>query len=83
MCKTRNQSDTPGKAGGLMSGAASKAVGPSDGHRWHRVTVLRLDPKPSWFVGLLLLAQSGSALLHLTVDCCQLDTFFVLEGREL
>jgi len=24
--KTRNQSDTPGKAGGLMSGTASKAV---------------------------------------------------------
>ena len=26
------ESDTPGKAGGLMSGAASKAVGPSYGH---------------------------------------------------
>ena len=63
------ESDTPGKAGGLMSGAASKAVGLSDGHRWPRGTVLRLDPTPSWFVGLLLLAQSGSALLHLTADC--------------
>ena len=52
-----------------MSGAASKAVGLSDGHRWHRGTVLRLDPTPSWFVGLLLLAQSGSALLPLTADC--------------
>ena len=27
-----DESDTPGKAGGLMSGAASKAVGPSYGH---------------------------------------------------
>jgi resolvase-like protein len=26
------ESDTPGKAGGLMSGAASKAVGPCEGH---------------------------------------------------
>ena len=52
-----------------MSGAASKAVGFSDGHRWPRGTVLRLDRTPSWFVGLLLLAPSGSALLHLTAAC--------------
>jgi len=38
------QSDTPGEAGGLMSGAASKAVGTSYGHRWHGGTVLRPDP---------------------------------------
>jgi hypothetical protein len=41
-----SQSDTPGKAGGFMSGAASKAVGPSDGHRWHCGTVLRRQPGP-------------------------------------
>jgi hypothetical protein len=41
-----DESDTPGKAGGLMSGAASKAVGPSDGHRWHCGTVLRRQPGP-------------------------------------
>src|SRR5262249_23601611 len=44
------KSDTPGKAGGLMSGTASKAVGPSDGHRSHGGTVLRPARPPPWGV---------------------------------
>jgi len=37
-----------------MSGTASKAVGLSDGYRWHSGTVLRPDHTLCWGVGLRL-----------------------------